>query len=86
MGIDDLMQVLYQMFMNKLNTNGLFLSTEKEVFTLLKISKIYLIFKSSDASDVSNYRPISVLAMFSKVLGQITYNRFFVYLHKNKLF
>ena len=74
------------MFMNKLNTNCLFLSTEKEVFTLLKIAKISPIFKSCNASDVSNYRPISVLPIFSEVLERITYNRFFDYLHKNKLF
>ena len=63
----------------------MFLSTEKRVFTLLKIAKIYPIFKSSNASDVSNYRPISALPIFSKVLERITYSRFFDYLHKNKL-
>ena len=74
------------MFLSKLNISCLFLSTEKEVFTLLKIGKISPIFESSDASDVSNYRPILVLPIFSKVLEPITYNRFFDSLHKNKLF
>ena len=50
--------------MNKLNANCLLSSTEKEVFTLLKIAKISPMFKSSDASDVSNYRLISVLPIF----------------------
>ena len=58
----------------------------KKVFTLLKIDKISPIVKFSDASDVSNYRPISVLPLFSKVLERLTYNKFFGYLHKNKLF
>ena len=74
------------MFMNKLNTNCLFLSTEKEVFTLSKIAKISPIIKSSDATYVSNCRLISVLPIFSKVLERIAYNRFFDYLPKNKLF
>ena len=37
------------MFMNKLNTNCLFLSAEKEVFTLLKNATISPIFTYSDA-------------------------------------
>ena len=52
--------------------NCLFLSIKKEVFSLLKIAKISSIFKSSDASDVSNYRPISFLPILSKVLERIT--------------
>ena len=43
LGIDALMQVLhvYLMFMNKLNTNCLFLFIEKEVFSLFKIVKTF---------------------------------------------
>ena len=43
LGIDALMQVLhvYLMFMNKLNTNCLFLFIEKEVFSLSKIVKTF---------------------------------------------
>ena len=43
MGIDDLMQVLhvYLMFMNKLNTNCLFLYIEKEALSLFKIAKTF---------------------------------------------
>ena len=74
------------MFMNKLNTNCLFLFIEKEVFSLFKIAKTFPIFKSSDASDVSYYRAISVLPIFLKVLQRITYNRLFDCLHGNKLF
>ena len=88
LGIDALMQVLhvYLMFMNKLNTNCLLLYIEKEVLSLFKIAKTFPIFKSSDASDISYYRAILVLLIFSKVLQRITYNRFFDYLHGNKLF
>lgn len=44
------------------------LSIQKEVFpNLLKITNVSSIFKSGNASDVSNYRQISVLPVFSKV-------------------
>ena len=47
----------------------------------LKIAKATLIFKSSAKDNVSNYCPISILPVFSKVLEKITYNR--VYNHLN---
>ena len=45
----------------------------------LKIAKVTLIFKSGDKDNVNNYRPISILSIFSKVLEKIMYNR--VYNH-----
>ena len=45
----------------------------------LKIAKVTPIFKSGDKDNVSNYRPISILPVFSKVLERIMYNR--VYNH-----
>ena len=45
----------------------------------LKIAKVTTIFKSGAKDNVSNYRPISILPVFSKVLKRITYNR--VYNH-----
>ena len=45
------------------------LSVEKGVFADdLKIARVTPICKSEDCSDVSNYRPISVLLCFSKIL------------------
>ena len=41
----------------------------------LKIGKVTLIFKSGDKDNVSNYRSISILPVFSKVLEKIMYNR-----------
>ena len=41
----------------------------------LKIAKVTPIFKSGDKDNVSNYRPISILPVFSKVLERIMYNR-----------
>ena len=45
----------------------------------LKIAKVILIFKSGDKDNISSYRPMSILPVFSKVLERIMYNR--VYSH-----
>ena len=47
----------------------------------LKIPKLTPIFKSGAKDNVSNYRPISILLVFWKVLERIMYNR--VYNHLN---
>ena len=39
--------------------------------------------KADDKSDLSNYRPISVLACFWNILERIMYNRFYQYLTEN---
>ena len=41
----------------------------------LKIAKVTPIFKSGAKNNVSNYRPISILSVFSIVLETIMYNR-----------
>jgi len=45
-------------------TNGVFLAA-------LKIAKITPIFKTSDKNDVSNFRPISILPFFPKLLKKL---------------
>ena len=40
----------------------------------LKIAKVTLIYKAGDNSDISNYRPISVLPYFFKILKRLMYN------------
>ena len=52
----------------------------------LKIAKVNPIFKSGDSSLVGNYRPISVLPVFSKILERIMYNRLYSFFNKNNLF
>jgi Notch-like protein len=37
----------------------------------LKIAKVVPIFKTADSSDINNYRPISLLSSFSKILEKL---------------
>jgi hypothetical protein len=43
--------------------------------TLLKYSIVKPLFKKGDRKNMANYRPISLLTSFSKVLKQIIYER-----------
>ena len=48
----------------------------------MKIAKVAPIFKSGSKEDVSNYRPISVLPLFSKMLEKYVYCRLSYFLEK----
>ena len=62
------------------------LSFEKGVFPDdLIIAKVTPIYKVGDSSGISNYRPISVLACFSKILECLMYNRLYKYLKENNI-
>jgi retron-type reverse transcriptase len=49
----------------------------------LKIARVVPIFKSGDNSVFSNYRPISVLPIFSKIFEKIVHNRITNYLEQH---
>jgi Reverse transcriptase (RNA-dependent DNA polymerase) len=51
----------------------------------MKVAKVVPIFKSGDSSDLNNYRPISLLCTFSKILEKIVSNRLTSYLNQNNL-
>ena len=53
-----------------------------DVFKLAKVKPIY---KKDDHSDVSNYRPISILSVFSKIFERVVYNRIYEHLVQNKI-
>ena len=48
----------------------------------LKYAKVIPAFKWDDKSVVNNYRPISVLPIFSKVFEKLMYNRLFLFVDK----
>ena len=45
----------------------------------LKLARVVPIFKSGDARTITNYRPVSVLPIFSKVFERLVYNRLLNY-------
>ena len=62
------------------------LSLQSGVFPdLMKIAIVSPVFKTGDTADISNYRPISVLPCFSKILERVMYNRLYKYLTDQKI-
>ena len=51
----------------------------------LKIAGVTPFFKGGDNRELGNYRPISVLPCFSKILEKIMYNRLYKYLKENNI-
>ena len=51
----------------------------------LKIAKVSPIYKKDEEFLMTNYRPISVLPCFSKLLARVLYNRLFKYLSENSI-
>ena len=51
----------------------------------LKIAKVLPIFKADDNRKFSNYRPISILPIFSKILERVVYVRLMKYLTKHNI-
>ena len=52
----------------------------------LKVAKVSPIFKVGNIEEIGNYRPISVLPIFSKVLERIMYNGTYHYFKENEMF
>ena len=51
----------------------------------LKLSKVTPIFKTGEKFKLTNYRPISVLPCFSKILKRIVYNKLYKHLQENNI-
>jgi len=49
----------------------------------MKIAKIKPLYKNGDKYSIQNYRPISVLSAFSKILEKLMYNRLLTFLKKH---
>ena len=53
--------------------------------TLLKIAKVIPIFKAGSKALVSNYRPISLLPLVSKIFEKVMYNRLSLFFQQQKI-
>ena len=51
----------------------------------MKIAKVIPLFKAGDDQNLSNYRPISLLPQFSKILGNISNNIIMDFLNKKQI-
>lgn len=51
----------------------------------LKVAKVIPIFKSDDPSSFTNYRPVSILPCFSKILEKLVYKRILHHINLNNI-
>ena len=51
----------------------------------LKLANVVPIFKAGDVQVFTNYRPVSILPVFSKIMERIMYNRLLSFLNKYKI-
>ena len=49
------------------------------------MAKIIPIYKAKDKKDISNYRPISLLPVVSKILEKVVHKNWYTFLEKNKV-
>ena len=70
----------YEEFINQSLTKGIFPSA-------LKIAKVIPLFKNKgEANQLENYRPISLLTVFSKIYERVVYNQIYQFFVSNNLF
>ena len=67
-----------QIFTTFMFNNGLFPNN-------CKIAKVAPIYKTGSKEEVNNYRPISILTCFSKIIEKIMYNRLMTFFIKHKI-
>ena len=88
-GIDDINSNIVVVFFEELKTPLFYIfraSLREGVFPdEIEIAKVSPIFKGGNNLQAENYRPISVLPVFSKILEKIMYNRVYNYFVENKL-
>lgn len=80
-----IVKTMYTYFVKPL-THVLNLSITKGHFPdELKIAKVIPLFKNGDKKIVSNYRPVSLLSVFSKILERLMYNRLLRFITKHDI-
>ena len=81
----DIVKNTYSIFIQPL-TYIMNLSVMKGIVPMeLKIAKVIPLFKANDAMVFTNYRPVSVLPLFSKILERLMYSRLLSFVNKNRL-
>ena len=60
-------------------------SLHKVIPDRLKYSEVKPLFKKGDKTEMSYYRPISLLPSFSKIIEEIIYKRLYCYLKDNNI-
>jgi len=51
----------------------------------MKTAKVVPIYKSGDPMSITNYRPVSILPLFSKILERLMYNRMISFINDNNI-
>lgn len=51
----------------------------------MKVAKVVPLYKSGESMQISNYRPVSILPLFSKVLERLMYNRLISFINKHDI-
>ena len=54
--------------------------------TQWKISNVLPLFKKGDSSELSNYRPVSLLSCVGKIMERVVFKYVYNYFHSNNLF
>ncbi len=76
----------YNLFLDQL-THICNLSLMQGVFpNELKIARVVPLYKADNNMLVNNYRPVSVLPVFSKILERLMYNRLYAFIIKHDIF
>jgi hypothetical protein len=62
------------------------LSLNSGVFPdIWKTAKVKPLYKKGDKYGMKNYRPISIIPVFTKLLDRLMYNRIISFLYENKI-
>ena len=73
--VSDIVSPILSILINKSVTSGVFPQS-------LKLARITPLHKGGNTTDIGNYRPISILPLFSKLFERAMYNRLHAYLER----
>ena len=80
-----IVKITYNKYLTALN-HVLNLSLQQGIFpNELKLARVIPLFKADDCMLINNYRPVSILPLFSKIYERIMYNRLWSFIKKHNL-